>query len=442
MEMNVSVVDLSASQKKIQVEIPAPKVQQELESKYRDLARQARIKGFRPGKVPRNILKSYYGKVVEGELSSHFIEETYPEALREADLKPLMEADVSEPRFEDNGTFTYSAIVDVCPPFEVEGYKGLPLHREPVEIDDVAVDAELGHIREQHAELRAVESDRPAAVGDSLLVDFVPHVDDILYEKGRTSDYMVEVGKNLIHPDFDSHLTGHGAGESFSFEVDYPEDAPTPEVAGKKVRFDVTIKAIKEKVFPELDDEFAKKAGQSETLEEFRGKIRDRLLAAEQEKVLEAGRQQIAEQLLEKVPLELSPRVVEREVEHQIGLLQHQFQSQGLDIDISKFDTPEIRTEYRPQAEKSLRRRLILQQIAKQENIELTPEELDEIYRQVARFSRMDLQRVKDEYADSSVVVQAQESKIQDKVLQLLLDEAVYTEVSETPEAEKDSGQE
>jgi len=114
-EMNVSVVDLSANQKKLQVQIPALRVQDELDRRYRDLAKNIRIKGFRPGKVPRHIIKSYYGKTIEDELSSRFIQESYQDALSEASLKPLVEADVSEMRFEDDGTFSYSALVDVAP---------------------------------------------------------------------------------------------------------------------------------------------------------------------------------------------------------------------------------------------------------------------------------------------------------------------------------------
>lgn len=121
--MNVSVVDLSANQKKLQVRIPALRVQDELDKRYRDLAKNIRIKGFRPGKVPRHIIKSYYGKTIESELSSQFIQESYEDALGEASLKPLVEADVSEMHFEDDGTFTYSALVDVAPPFQLEEYR-------------------------------------------------------------------------------------------------------------------------------------------------------------------------------------------------------------------------------------------------------------------------------------------------------------------------------
>jgi len=208
-EMNVSVVDLSANQKKLQVQIPALKVQEDLDEKYRELAKSIRIKGFRPGRVPRNIIKSYYGKTVESELSSQFIQETFQDALREANLKPLVEADVSEVHFEDNGAFTYIALVDVSPPFELEEYKGLALHRPSVEIDETQVETELERLRQQHAQLRSVETERTVTEGDVVLVDLLPTVDGTVFEKGKANDYMAEIGKQTIHPEFDQHLIGH-----------------------------------------------------------------------------------------------------------------------------------------------------------------------------------------------------------------------------------------
>ena len=184
--MNVSVVDLSANQKKLQVQIPALRVQEELDKKYRDLAKTIRIKGFRPGKVPRNIIKSYYGKTIENELSSQFIQESYQDALRESSLKPLVEADVSEMRFEDDGAFTYTALVDVSPPFELEEYKGLAIHRPAIEVGEEQLEAELERIRQQHAQLRSIESPRPIAEGDVLLVDITPTVDGSVFEKGKS----------------------------------------------------------------------------------------------------------------------------------------------------------------------------------------------------------------------------------------------------------------
>jgi len=437
--MSVSVVDLSANQKKLQVEIPAQKVRQELDEKYRDLAKQARIKGFRPGKVPRNILKSLYGKSIEGEVSSRFIQESFPDALREADLKPLAEADVDEMHFEDDGTFSYTAVVDICPPFDVEGYKGLELKRSAVNVSEEQERAELEKIREQHSQIRTLENDRPLQQGDVALVDIAPWVGDTLIEKNKANDQMVEIGKNTIHPEFDEHLVGRGTGETFSFELDFAEDAPMPDLAGKRARFDVTIREVKEKIIPELDDEFAQEVGKYETLDALKEEIRSNLLQREEEKASREVREQAVEKLLDKIQFDLSEKVIQREVDRLVGALLQQFESQGLKIDTSRFNTPEIREGYRPQAEKNLRWTLISQQIAKRENLELTEDETEDIYKEIARMARMDVDVLKREYAGSPVIEQTMESKLQEKVLKLVEEEATYVEASEE---EKSSDQE
>lgn len=428
--MNVSVVEVSPTQKKLNVTIPSRKVQDEIEHRYRDLAKRVKIKGFRPGKVPRAILKSYYGKVIENEVSSQFIHETFPEALREADLKPLTEADVSEMNFDDDGSFTYSAVVDVCPPFEIDGYRGLEVATPQTEVEAERVTEELDRIREQHAQLSAVEPARPIREGDMVLIDFVPSVDGVVFEKGKTKDYMLEVGKKSIHPDLDAQIVGRSVGETLSATLDYPEDASVPEIAGKRVVMEVTIRELKEKIVPELNDDFAKEVGKFDTIEDLRGAVFEQLLKRQEETAKGAIRQQIIDQLLGKVSFELPEKVVEREVDAMIGRLQHQFESQGLNIDTSKFNSPEIRAEYRVQAEKNLRQRLVFAQIAKQENIELSDEDLDEIYREVARFARMDLETIKREYENSSIVEQSKEGKIQERVFAFLEESAVFTEAS------------
>jgi len=438
-EMNVSVVDLSANQKRLQVEIPALRVREELDEKYRDLAKNIRIKGFRPGKVPRNIIKSYYGKTVESELSSQFVQRTFQDALREANLKPLMEIDVSEMRFEDSGAFTYVVVVDISPPFEIQDYRGLSIHRSPVEIDPTRVDIEIERIRQQHSQLRNLEVQRPAAEGDVVLVDLVPTVDGAVYEQGKASDYMVEIGKEMIHPEFDRHLIGHQSGESVAFDLDYPEDMPAREISGKRVHFEVTMREIKEKFVPELDDEFAKEVGQFENLEELRQTVKDRLLKLETERVSADVRQQIIDQLLSKVEIELSSRVVDREIDRLTGLLRYRLENQGIKIDPSKYNDPEVRAEYRPQAEKNVRWGLICDQIAGMENLVLSEQELEDIYRDLARASRMDVESFKQEYMDSGLVQQAKEGRLQDKVMRLLEEAAV---LSESPTLQEDLDQE
>lgn len=425
--MNVSVIDVNDHQKRLQVQIPAPRVREELDERYRELAKRVRIKGFRPGKIPKSIMKSYYGKNIENEVSTQFIQATFHDALREADLKPLVEADVSEMHFDESGAFTYVALVEVSPPFIVEGYRGMTLTKPVFEVGTDQVEAELEKLRQQHAQLRTVVDSRPIADGDVVLLDFIPFVDGEAFEKGSKQDYMVEIGKNAVHPNFDRQLLGHFQGESFSVEVDYEEDAPNLELAGKRVRFDVTIREIKEKQLPQLDDEFAKELGHFETLEDLTRAVRNGLVKREEEKVSAEVRRQIVDQLLGKVQFELSSKVIEREVNYLIDMLLQQFETQGLKLDPAKFNTPEIRAEYRPQADRNVRLRLIFQQIARQENIELNEEELEEIYSEVARIARTDVATVKRDYVDSVVVQNARERRLQEKVFKIIEESAQYT---------------
>lgn len=439
--MNVSVTDISPSQKKIHVEVPASQVQKEIDDKYRDLAKKVKIKGFRPGKVPRSIIKSYYGKAVEQEVSSQFIEETYPDALKETNLKPLTQADVSESRFEENGSFSYTALVDICPPFEQPNYRELKIYKPKVEIGEELVDAEMDRLRQGQAQLRTVEEDRPIKDGDVAVVDFVPSVGGQVFEKGKTQEFMAEIGKGSLHPDFDKHLLGHRKGDNFTFELDYAENTPTPEIAGKRVRFDLTVKDLKEKELPELNDEFAQSlaGGQFDSLDALKAEILKKLQERETERSEGAVREQIIDKLLKQTQFELSPRVVEREADRMIENLKHQFESQGLQFDTNRFNAPEYRTGYRAQAERDIRTRLVLDSIAKAETIDLDYQETEEIYADISRTYRVDLEKVKSEYADSALVEQAKERKLEEKVLKFIESEAVLVENPEDarePEAE------
>jgi trigger factor len=432
-EMNVSLTEISPSQKKIQIQIPGSKVTEELQKKYRDLAKNTKIKGFRPGKVPLSIIKSYYGKAVELELSNQFIQDTFDDALKENDIKPLTQADVSESHFEEDGAFTYTALVDVCPPFELPDYKGLEIHRPEVEITDEQVDEEMNGLAQSHAQVRAVETARPIHEGDVAVVDFTPIVGGKVFEKGKTKDLMVEVGKGSVHPDFDQHLVGREPGESFSFELDYPEDARTPELAGNRVRFDLTVKDLKEKEVPELNDDFALSlgSGQFETIEALRDEFRKRLREREEQKVTQAVYGQILRKILDQVQFEVSPRVIEREAERMLNNLKRQFTDQGLQFDAGTLDSENYKTMSRLQAEKDIRTRLVLEKIAKAESIALDPDEEEEVFRDIAASYRMDVKKFKSQYGDSALVEKEQERKLEDKVLKFIENEAVFVDKPE-----------
>ncbi|SMC19999.1 trigger factor [Desulfacinum hydrothermale DSM 13146] len=435
--MKVSVTDVSATQKKLQVVVPADRVQKELDRRYRQLAKQVRIKGFRPGKVPRKILQSYYGKTVEGEVSNQLIQETYPDALKEADIKPLMEGDVDDFSFDESGTFTYTALVEVQPEFQVDDYLGLEVEKPDTTVTDEMVEQELENLRDRHAEIRTVEEDREARLGDVAVVDFTPFIDGELYEKGKTDDFNLELGTGSLHPQFDDQVVGHRAGETFEFDLDYPEDAENADLAGKTVHFQVTLKELKEKVLPDLDDEFAKKGGDHDSLEGLKESVRERLQKSREQASTMAVRQSIVEQLTAKADFELSEKVVDREVDRRINQFVHQFSAQGINLDPARFNTPEIRQEQRPQAERDIRWRLIVEQIAKQEQIELSEEEKEAVYQDVARLYRTTADDIRENYQESAAVQEMIQHKLEEKVLKLLEDNAVAVAPSKEEEPQQ-----
>lgn len=439
--MKVTVTDLGPTQKKLLVVVEPRQVEKELDKRYRQLSQQVRLKGFRPGKVPRKILESYYGKTVQGEVSNQLIQETYPNALKQTDLKPLMEGDVEDYRFDPDGSFSYSAVVEVRPFFEVKDYLGLELEvPAPKEVTDERVAQELESLRERHAEIRSVEGDRAAQVGDYVIVDVVPELDGEVFEKGVNKNFYMELGHGKIHPDFDAHLVGRRAGETLRFELDFPEDAEVREMAGKRVHFEVTLKEIKEKIVPALDDAFARKVGGHESLEALKETVRERLVKSAEEAHKLLIRRALMEQLVSSVPFEVPQKVVEREVDRRIQHFVHQLTAQGLKIDPSRFQTPEIRAEQRPAAERDIRWRLIVEQIAAQENIELSEEEKETVYDEVARLYRTTPEQVKNEYQESAIVQEMFQQKLEEKVFKLLEDHAVAKEGA--PEATREDSEE
>jgi len=349
--------------------------------------------------------------------------------LKQTDLKPLMEGDVEDYRFDPDGSFSYSAIVQVRPVFEVKDYLGLEVDVPPrKDVTDDRVAEQLTMLRERHAEIRSVEGDRPAQMGDVVVVDVVPELNGQVFEEGVQKNFSLELGEGKIHPDFDAHLVGHGAGETVRFELDFPEDAAARDLAGKRVHFEVTLKDIKEKILPDVDDAFAQKVGGYESVEALKEALRERLRKADEEASKLHIRRAIMEQLLNSVSFEVPSKVVEREVDRRIQHFVHQFSVQGIKLDASRFQTPEIRAEQRPAAERDIRWRLIVEQIAAQENLELSEEEKETVYAEVARIYRTSPEQVKEEYQESTIVQEMFQQKLEEKVFKLLEDHAVAKE--------------
>ncbi len=436
--MKISVSDVNETQKKLIVEIPADVVQPEIDKKYRQLSKRVRIKGFRPGKAPRNVLKAYYGKAIDNEVAQEFIEKTFPDALEQEGIKPLAEADLENYGYNENGSLTYSVLVEVAPEFEPDGYKGIEIRKPPEKaVTEEDIENELTRIAESSANLEPVE-DGEVQEGHVVTIDVTPYIDGRVDEKYVQEDLLLEIGKDkLYHPEFGKQLLGAKVGDTVHFKLKYlsSEEAPNEDWVGKEVEFYVDIKNIARKELPEINDEFAKTLG-LDSLEKLREEVRKRL---EKELELESKkfiREQIDSHLLKSNDIPVPEKAVLQEMESEIKDIEMQLLRQGID---HKIEDPKIRESFKPGAELSVKLRIIIDKIAEKENITLSPQEEEEVFSNLAQVLRVSTEEAKERFEKSSLLDKMKANKIREKVYEFIEEHAKFVDASEVEDSSQET---
>ena len=251
--MKVNIEDISGVKKKVHVEIPEDQVAQEINAIYEDLKKTAKIKGFRPGKVPRQILERYYKDYVKGEALQKLIQETVPKAFEDSNLHPVSTPVIDPQELEIGKPFQYSAIIDTKPDFKMEGYLGLNIEGKREDVKDEEVEERVKSLQNLYANLKAIPEPRPIQNGDFVILDYEATMDGKPLEEGKATDYTVEVGSGRFIQAFEEKLVGVKPEEEKEIEVSFPEDYGYKKWAGKSVTFHVKVKEIKEKILPPLD---------------------------------------------------------------------------------------------------------------------------------------------------------------------------------------------
>lgn len=429
MESTVVVKDISAVEKQIEVTVPAETVASEMESFYGDLRKTAKIKGFRPGKVPRSILNQYYGKQVQNQVISKIISETYEHFIKEKELHPVSQPIIDNDKIEGGKDFTYTARVEVQPEIPLQDdYRGLEVEQETFVVTDDDVKRYLEELRNFHAQLRTIDPDRPIQHGDFVLLDLKGSIEGAPLKSGEMNDKLIEIKPDSFLPGFTSQLVGLRKGTNREIEVAVPDDYPEKEIAGKTILFAVAIKDIKEKITPPLDDNFARDMGEFETLTDLTDHVRKELIAREEQRVRTALYNSMVEKILQRIPFEVPSSLVERQTEYLINDARSRLRRQGVTIDSSTMINRELKESYRPIAEFQVRRSFLLEAIAKKENIDVTPAEIKEQIRQLASLGQNVsalLQSAEGEEARS----QLRSKILEDKTLAFLAEQAHITHV-------------
>jgi len=422
--MNVSVEEISSIKKKVSIEIPGEEVTKEVDSFYKDLGKKAKIKGFRPGKVPRNILERYFKDYVKAEVVQKLIGDSYPKALTETNLEPVSPPVIDPGEFNEGKSFQYSAVIEVKPDIKLEGYTGLKIEGKKEELKDEEVEERLKSLQNLHANLKTVSTDRPIQTGDYVIVDYEASVGGKPLEGAKAIDFTVEVGSGHFITTFEEKLVGLKPREENEIEVSFPEDYGYKKWAGKTILFHVRIKEIKEKILPVLDDEFAKDLGDYSSLEELKTKLRGEI---EKEKELVLERQlkdQVVDQLLEANPFDVPESLVDEQAKALVSDMKLRLAAQGVDFKNLGVTEEKLLGDYKATAQKQVKTFLILEKIASQEGIAVTDEEVDERLKEMAERMHQKFDVVKRYYEKNGLLPEVKAGILRDKTLKFLLEKA------------------
>lgn len=424
----IQVEDLSDVKKKVTFEIPQDKVLDMIDAQYRDLKKAVQIKGFRKGKVPLEILRSYFKDKVETDTARKLIEETFQPGLDEKAIIPVSVLKIDQETFEPGKPFKYWAEIEVPPKIEVKDYKGLSLKRYRREVDEAQVDERLQALRERNARLAPIPESRGAKDGDHLVVDINAEADGVAIPALTVTDYHIEMGRNFYLPDFDSKLEGMKPEESRTITLDLPEDFPRKNIAGKSVVFKVTLKEAKERILPDLDDEFAKDLGEFESLGALKEEIRQDLRRLVESQSKRETENQILDLLIERNEFDVPESMVESRID---GILNQSLQRLvAAGVDTRKVPAPSEaqRDQIRPSAVRTVKAGLLLKAVSEQEQLEITDEEFQAGIAERAQQLGVTPDYLKDEFEKGNMIEDFRAALLQDKVYKFVQEQAEITE--------------
>jgi trigger factor len=389
--MKAEFVDVNETRKNLVVEIESDVVDAEIDKVSRDYSKAARIPGFRPGKVPAKVVRQRFRDQILHDVAHGLIPRAVDEALRERGVEPVDTPDIRDVVVEEGQPLKFTATFDTVPPIDPGDYSTIRLHRASTQVTDASVDQAIAGLRERSARYEPVEN-RGIGAGDSVLMDLV-RTATAEGEEEPTSDthqnVTVDIGAPANPPGFDEQLAGLTGGATKTFDIDYPADYAIKELAGTTVKYDVTVKAIRRRIVPDLDDEFAKDLGDFETLDALKARVRHDL---DHEATHEADREVRAElmkQLATRVTFEVPQALLEREIDRRVEEFVRRLIDQQIDPMKTNINWEEFRERQTEAAAEAVRGALVLDEVARRENVAVTHEEVEaEIARYAERTGR------------------------------------------------------
>lgn len=423
----------------LEVEVETQRYEAAYDKAFRKVAQQVNIPGFRKGKAPRPVVERHVGpEYLKQEALEVLIPEAYSSAVEQEKLEPIAEPRFELVKAEKDEPIVFKATVEVRPEVKLGQYTGITIGHPAVEVTEEMVTERLDAIRRSRAQLETV--DRAVEMGDTAVVDFKGTIDGVAFEGGSATDYPVEVAEGRFIPGFVEAMVGMKAGENKVADLTFPEDYPTADLAGKAVKFEIAVKEVKHRVLPEIDEELAKAVG-ADSVEGLQSRIREQLRQEAEENREFELRKQLLEKLVDQAEMEVPESMIDREVNFLLNQYANNLAQQGIDPNrvFTQENIQEWRENSREEATKRIRTSLTLGQIARQEGIEPTAEEIGEAISEYASSYGMSAEAFQKQIVQSGAYAQIADEVLSNKIIEWLFERA---EVSETaPAAQEETAQ-
>ena len=425
--MSVQVEKLEKNMAKLTVEVSAEDFKAAIKKAYNKTKNRFAIPGFRKGKASQAVIEKMYGEAVFYEdAADEAINSTYAEAMKESGLDIVSRPEITVEQIGKGQAFIYSALVAVKPEVTLGEYKGVEVEKADAAVTAEDVEAELKRVQEQNARLLTVE-DRPVADGDQTVIDFEGFVDGKGFEGGKAEDYPLTIGSHSFIDTFEEQLIGKNIGEECEVNVTFPTEYHAAELAGKPAMFKVTVKEIKVKELPALDDEFASEVSEFDTLDEYKQDIEKKLQERKEKAAASQNEDRVVAKVVENASMEIPEKMIDAQVDNMLRETAQRMQSQGLSMDLymkyTGMTADQMKDQMRPEAVKRIQTRLVLEAVVKAENIETSEEKLDEEIAKMAEAYKMEADKLKSYMTDSDKDQMKQDLAVQAAV-DLLVSEA------------------
>jgi trigger factor len=428
--MNITVEDVAPCKKRLKIEVPANRVKQAYDRVADDFQKEARIPGFRPGHAPRTVILKKFHKDIESEAQRSLVPEAYREAISEKKLRVVSEPEIEDLNYQAGLSLSFSTLVELVPDFKLPDYKGLVIKKQETEVTDEDVEKTLKSLADQRASFADAE-DRPLALEDFAVISYTGKLDD------KPLADIVPDAKNLAHnpnfwlwvrtegflPKFAEQCVGMKKGETRTVDVEFPADFPQTELAGKKALYEVELKEIKVKNAPVIDDAFAQEVAKMD-LADLKTRVRENMAQDKKNQAASASRTEIIQKLISSVEFELPPSAVDEETHATVYDIVSENQNRGVPANVLEEKKDEIFTNATKAAKESLKFKFIAAQIAENEKIEVTNDQLGQHIALMAQREGLTMEKMVDRIRKNNAFNPIRAQLMRQAVLDFLLKEA------------------